>query len=653
MERFLITLSLGPVQSLIGAARRTRDLWCGSWLLSEAARAAARALHQEQPGCLIFPCPEDADTDLAPQTRPRDTANIANILRAEVDLPDAEAARVLCVQAGSAAVSRLVDLGDSARSAMKKLGKPVRPDVWQAQIDDILEGFAAWVSVAAGSDGYTEAGKRLGGALAARKATRDFRACKPLSTPGLPKSSLDGALETVLPEWSDGDRARRKLHLSDGEQLDALGVIKRLAGDSEQFTAYSRIAADPWIEQLTSSQQQRLRDCYEALVPLELATRVKGNDDIYAALPYDAQMLYAFRLDNALSSAKSGPARAADSHGRAAAVNEHEQNEHERQALRSLRVCIDRISQETTDTGRPAGTPVPYAAILKADGDRMGALLSCADSAERSRSISRALHGFASKVREIVRTHRGHAIYAGGDDVLALVPLAQAQVCAKALADTFRSSLWSIASDMGIPDRDRPTLSVGLGIGHLMEPLGALRARADRAEKEAKGDAVKAPCNALAMRARADRAEKEAKGDAAKAPRNALAIILGIRSGAELTWRARWDDEDALDALSRLTEAYRDGLLPARAAYDLRSIDLRLAWLRGDESASARGMRDAEVVRMLERVRSEGGSEGIPGDLQELIRQRAGVQPLAELASTLIIARWLSARVAGDLGERT
>ena len=64
MERFLVTLSLGPVQSLIGAARRTRDLWCGSWLLSEAARAAARILHQRQPGCLIFPCPEDPDTDL-------------------------------------------------------------------------------------------------------------------------------------------------------------------------------------------------------------------------------------------------------------------------------------------------------------------------------------------------------------------------------------------------------------------------------------------------------------------------------------------------------------------------------------------------------------------------------------------------------------
>jgi CRISPR-associated protein Cmr2 len=30
MPDYLLTLSLGPVQSLIGAARRTRDLWCGS-----------------------------------------------------------------------------------------------------------------------------------------------------------------------------------------------------------------------------------------------------------------------------------------------------------------------------------------------------------------------------------------------------------------------------------------------------------------------------------------------------------------------------------------------------------------------------------------------------------------------------------------------
>ena len=615
MERFLVTLSLGPVQSLIGAARRTRDLWCGSWLLSEAARAAARILHQQHPGCLIFPCPQDPDTDLKPQDKPGDAANIANILRAEISVPDAAHARALCEEAKSAAMSRLATLGDSARNEMKRMGRPVRGEVWQAQIGDILEGFAAWVPITASDDadagdGYAQASRRLGGVLAARKATRDFRACKPLPVEGLPKSSLDGALETVLPDWPATDRARRKLRLSKGEQLDALGVMKRLAGDSDQFTAWSRIAADPWIEQLTAEQQQRLCAAYEPLVDLELATRTTGNAEIYAALPFDAQMLYASRLDNALSEARDEP-------------------DASRRVLCDLRQCMKQISREKASTGRPAGAPVPYAAILKADGDRIGKFRSHADSAHRARVISRALHGFASSVPGIVRKHRGHAIYAGGDDVLALVPLAQALRCSRALAEAFRDSLRGIATEMGVPEDERPTLSVGLGIGHLMEPLGALRARAERAEHAAK------------------------EGGDPDTSRNALAIALGIRSGAELCWRAQWSDTSAFKALDTMTAAFRDDLLPTRAAYDLRGIDLRLAWLRGDDSARARGMRSAEVQRMLDRARIRGGDSRIPDDLKGLIVERAQAQPLQALADTLIVARWLSARTAGDVGERS
>ena len=640
MERFLLTLSLGPVQSLIGAARRTRDLWCGSWLLSEAARAAARVLHQRQPGCLIFPCPEAPDTDLKPQDKPgdaADAANIANILRAEVHVPDAAAARALCEEAKAAAASRLTALGDSARREMEGMGRPVREEVWQAQIGDVLEGFAAWASITAGGDsdagdGYREASRRLGGVLAARKATRDFRACEPLSAEGLPKSSLDGALETVLPEWPATDRARRKLRLSKGEHLDALGVMKRLAGDPDQFTAYSRVAADPWIEQLTPQQQQRLCAVYEPLVDLELATRTTGNAGIYAALPFDAQMLYAFRLDNARSEARDEPeARRALSELRECMKKisqEKASSVPDRSAAAAGASGIEQTSRKKTRPGRPVGAPVPYAAILKADGDRMGKFLSRADSADLARAISQALHGFASGVPGIVREHRGHAIYAGGDDVLALVPLAQALNCSQKLCKAFLESLRGIAREMDVPADERPTLSVGLGIGHLMEPLGALRARAERAEHAAK------------------------EGGDPNTTRNALAIALGVRSGAELGWRAQWSDDSACDALATMTNAFRCDLLPTRAAYDLRGIDLRLDWLRDDDSAHARGMRSAEVQRMLDRARIPGGDDPIPNNLRDLIVEWAQARPLKELADTLIVARWLSARTAGDLGER-
>ena len=605
MTRFLVTLSLGPVQSLIGAARRTRDLWCGSWMLSEASRAAARVLHDRHQGCLIFPCPAKPDDDLLPQERPGDAANIANILRAEVTVSSTEDVRKLCEKAKAAAVCRLTGLGTSASGQLEMASPPVRKDVWDAQIDDILEVFSAWVPITGEGDGYRAASRRLGGALAARKATRNFRACRPPSTQGLPKSSLDGALETVLPHWKSGYWARRKLRLSEGEQLDALGVIKRLAGDSDRFTAYPRIAADPWIMQLTCKQKQCLRDAYAPLVGHDLATRVTGNESIYDDLPFDAGLLYQFRLDNAL-------ARAVDPC--------------ERKAIEKLKDCVEGISKRDGDEPG-AGEPVPYAAILKADGDRMGELLSRADSAARSRKISRALHdGFASKVAGIVRGHRGHAIYSGGDDVLALVPLTGALACARKLADKFEQALTGIANDLKIDDDKRPTLSVGLGIGHFMEPLGALRARADRAERAAKGDAT-------------------------GTPRNALAIALGIRAGAELEWRARWNDTAAFDTLHALTAAYRDRSLPTRAAYDLRSIDRRLDWLRDDDTDRACGMRAADVARMLARVRTEAG-ERIPPDLRNLLRERAAAQPLRELADTLIVARWLSARTAGDLGER-
>ncbi|MBK1645222.1 type III-B CRISPR-associated protein Cas10/Cmr2 [Thiocapsa imhoffii] len=601
MPRYLVTLSLGPVQSLIEAARRTRDLWCGSWLLSESARAAAQVLHQAQPGCLIFPCPEKPDEELQPQREPGDSANIANILRAEVELPDATAARALCEQAKEAAARRLFELGEQAR---RKLGVKLRAEVWQAQIGDLLEGFAAWAEIPAGDDGYTQAGAKLGGTLAARKATRDFRPAAPLKTPGLPKSSLDGALETVLPEhWHEEHRARRQLGLSRGEQLDALGVMKRMAGNVEQFTPYSRVAADPWIRSLDADQQRALSAAYEPIVQSGLATRVSGNRGAYDALPYDAQMLYDFRLDNAL-----------------AAKGEDAAEPEEREALLKLRKVMRSLPEAV-------GAPVPYAVILKADGDRMGALLQQAKQAKDSRAISQALHGFASDVRRLVRQHHGHAIYSGGDDVLALLPLPDAFACARTLAQAFEKALDPVARSLGLEAAEHPTLSVGLAIGHLMEPLGALRQRAGRAEHLAKGDTE-------------------------TTPRNALAIVLGIRSGGELEWRANWNDAEALAELDDFTAAYRDGQLPSRVAYDLRAIDRRLAWMREDDTPAARGMREAEVARMLDRARTAGDSQPLEQEHRERILTASRCPSLARLADTLILARWLSARTAADLGVR-
>src|SRR5947208_3432145 len=55
--RYLFQISIGPVQEFIVRARRTRDLWFGSWMLSKLSQAAAKAVHDWSKN-LIFPSPE-------------------------------------------------------------------------------------------------------------------------------------------------------------------------------------------------------------------------------------------------------------------------------------------------------------------------------------------------------------------------------------------------------------------------------------------------------------------------------------------------------------------------------------------------------------------------------------------------------------------
>jgi CRISPR-associated protein Cmr2 len=87
-EGHLLLVSLGPVQDFIAQARRSRDLWFGSHLLSELSRAAARQL-TDCGAQLIFPALDKGSAELAPchgPTRDGKTApvSVANKILADV-----------------------------------------------------------------------------------------------------------------------------------------------------------------------------------------------------------------------------------------------------------------------------------------------------------------------------------------------------------------------------------------------------------------------------------------------------------------------------------------------------------------------------------------------------------------------------------------
>lgn len=157
-----------------------------------------------------------------------------------------------------------------------------------------------------------------------------------------------------------------------------------------------------------------------------------------------------------------------------------------REAFRSMLRTLD---------GKHASS---YFAVLMLDGDRMGQwLVGTHDRTptlgelgvaghDQPRPTFPALHGelsrrlaaLAGQLHHLVDEHLGRVIYSGGDDLLALLPLQTALPCLQAIERTIRSN-----DHLG----DRVTISAGLSIAHVRDPLShALQAARD-AEKHAKG----------------------------------------------------------------------------------------------------------------------------------------------------------------------
>ncbi|NAW78411.1 type III-B CRISPR-associated protein Cas10/Cmr2 [Vibrio sp. V33_P6A3T137] len=610
---YVVAISIGPVQSLIEAGRRAQDLWCGSWLLSEVARAVALKLHQTQNGCLIFPNPEHPEAELQPQSssdEPR--ANIANVIRAVISADSKEELQNKLEKAKGAAFDRLVGIFAEVLTKNELQNAGIDRERWQQQQNDVLEIFSAWVSLDNHPYNDNAASIRLGQLLHARKLSRNFEPMKDCMA-ALHKSTLDGANNTVTHKLTARDAAK-KLHINDQElqqkrrflgltneeELDALGVVKRRAGNLEQFTPFSRIVAHGWLNSLSDEQRAGLKVAYQPLLDSGHVTQVKGNDGIYADFPFDGEYLFLSRL--------------------AQADIDHD--------------LKDKLLKQLAAT---KSSPLPYGVLLKADGDRMGELLAQAKTHDDSKAISKALHEFATSVRKTLQDHGGHAIYAGGDDILAFVPLDQSFACAKVLASSFAEKMSAIAKELGIDQQNCPTLSVGLAIGHFVQPMRQLRARAIAAEKHAKGN-------------------KELK------PRNALAVHLGIRSGHEITWRCRWDDDETLKALTDFTHAFAQGWMPTRIMQEVREMAVHLKWTTGQEELA--GIRASELERMLARANfnvsvEESGKtpeqikESKKAALKKLksqLRAQASGYSLEQLANLLILARWLSAKTTADIG---
>lgn len=573
MPQYLITLSIGPVQDFIAAARRTRDLWFGSQVLSDVSKAAAISLNHKKEDCsgLIFPAPKDL------ATLESNDFNVGNKILAIVETDDPAQA---VEDAKKMARDNWSKKAKQAKQKATEAGLKIDDTIWNEQVNDVLEFFAAWISYKQ-DDNYTQKRKSLDRLLNARKNTRDFIA-NPVAGNNIPKSSLDGLRENII--LSGSQKAYRRLGIRKGEYLDCVGLVKRLGEDPEQFTPLSRIALNPWLQGIKDTVDfTTINKCLDKLVTDGITSRVKNPT--YKQIPYDGQLLYPFRLEKALSDFKE-----------------------EERTYQKLKALDDAIT--AADLSKQNSKASPYMAIIAADGDKMGELLTSMKELDQHRNISSILTDFARNVPDIVTKYKGHCIYAGGDDVLALIPLNKAIECAEALADIFYETMSKVK---GISQNNIPTLSVGLGISHLMTPMGKQLDLARKAEQLAKSN---------------EKPETERK--------NGLAIIIQPRSGAEISFRERWDN-GAYELIEKWIKTHTHDLLPRKAAYNLREESFSLNWCKLDNETHQK-LIEHETQRILEHKRTTE-KQSPEDELINTICKRASNKGLAEVANELILTR--------------
>ncbi|MBX5436870.1 MAG: type III-B CRISPR-associated protein Cas10/Cmr2 [Alicyclobacillaceae bacterium] len=600
MNPYLMIVAVGPVQEFVRAARRTRDLWYGSWLLSELVKAAASELEAVPGARLVFP-----DTGLLHGDSP-----VTNklVVRLE-DVSDAGWLRTVAARAEQAVKGRLRQEADRVLAKVRR----VRPELvderrFERQCEDFLEFYAVWVPE---GGSYAAARQRAERLLAGRKMMRDFRANE-----GAPvvKSSLDGARETVFA--GPLPKAIPELGLREQEALDAIGLMKRLGAEDRPYPSVVRVAVDPWVRALAHAPAREPREALAALnayldelcrqVP-NLVTRTDPKAyRQYEDFPFDGKVL----LEG---------------------FEEQQEFKDLRRERPELSNELRRRLQVVRGAAKKAGLapyPHPYVALLLADGDHMGAALDELTSAEDHQRVSQRLSAFAQAAGRIVEQHQGALVYAGGDDVFAFVPVDQCLQVAQSLRDEFARVVGG-AFGGGV----KPTLSVGLFVGYCRDPLGDLRRGAEEAERGAK-----------------------------EPDRNALCVRIAPRSGGDpLVYRRRWE-LDPVIRLRRWVDAVRTAAVPTGLGYELDALrrrfgaasGVRLDWVAAELAYVLRRKRAGAG-------RDETLSVAVRQALAEELRLADDpVQGLAGVAHLLKMAKWLAGATgpgsgctgAGDGGDQ-
>lgn len=458
--------TLGPVQGFVAQARRTRDFWAGSFLLSWLSAVAMKAIEQQN-GDILFPQVDKNYLDWLEgkgQGEAPQQGRIPNRFKG-----------------GIAKVPHDFDpkqVADSVQHAWESLAE----EVWQQDFSNLNDDSITRQIWTQQIQHFWEISWAISASLEESDLLdrrKNWRSHLPPEESGVKCMMMDGWQElsgTSTPNaeglgqfWNTLRQQGGTLttDLREHEYLCAIAFIKRrfthcfdqLKADmpsqwclqgwrvSSSVPSVSYIAAAPWLAKiLEHAPEQELKVFHDTAKELtcrygeygsqlqcitQALEKQKTNALLWKTQNLDGNVFF----ETALQNSNIYP--------------DQEQAANVLQALKALRKStkIEAVS--------------PFYAVLMMDGDSLGKQMS--DSTKQT-PISLALQQFTQGVNTIVTQYSGFLIYAGGDDVMALLPLEEALNCAYRLREHYL--------DCFKKNKIESTLSGAIEYAHINIPLG-------------------------------------------------------------------------------------------------------------------------------------------------------------------------------------
>lgn len=597
-----VHFTLGPVQGFVAQARRTRDLWAGSFLLSYLSGQAMRHVLAEG-GAIHFPHVHEPDRTITdPLLRAIDTVHREDRCSGGPAVGSLPNRFVAWLPEGADPAG----LGQAVLTAWQK----VTDTVWKQYVQPAAHlgrnTEAIWRRQ---SEGFWDMAWAVGEEPSLLDQRKNWRTHVPTTEPG-DKCTLMGNLQELSGHirtsrtgrdqqeefWRRLCRPLGDLELGEDERLCTISLVKRLfplvaeeairwrvASGYPSYPSTVYLAAVPWLAQQCRDRPAAAAaygDLAARLLPSAhrepsgrfpvLKTATTDHPAARSLIRLDGNCLF----PEALVNPRLWPP------GTEAARDE-------------LRVALERLTAGL-------GPPSPYYAVLLMDGDNMGALLR-----ERSpQQISAGLAAFTERVGPLVEGENGVLVYAGGDDVLALFPLPYALGAAARLRAAYCQALAEHIGGVAAA----PTISAAIVYAQYHAPLQhVLRWAHELLDHDAKDDTG----------------------------RDSLAVGLWQSGGPTLRWAAPWpvlvrDQADGSTLLHQLARSFAgsgDGGRGYSASFFYK-IREQFELLTDRESGDVLPDLDAVQVLAAEYRRSrEPGVDELPA-----AEVRARIERLLEVA---------------------